>query len=345
MTGSKAEKQEKMLSAITRMHRTIGENLALERFALTVLEELITIVNCSGCAILLIEEERISILAEKNFSKKYGEKDLGIYTPMTKYIEDTKQSMHTGEITQSPVADCVPAGSSINSVICMPIMVDEEVRGLIHLDSTEKNAFDSGDLRFVELIAKGISIALERLFLHSQVEVLSTADDLTGCLKRSKLNEDLDAEVARAKRYERPLSLLMIDIDWFKNYNKVHGNPKGDELLKKIAGIFTRSVRDTDKVYRYGEADFSVLLPETTKENALVVARRLQGLIEHEQFEGEKESQPNKKITVSVGVASFPWDGNNKDQLLKSADAALSQAKKSGRNCVYDLIGASSSSS
>lgn len=345
MSDRSTEKRLRILSAITRVHHSIGAETELEDFSRTVVEELVTIVNCTGCAILMIEESKVRILAERAFSKTHREMTFKTYMPAIKHVANTKTSIYTNDIANHPAADYVPAGRQMNSIICTPVVVKGEVKGIIHLDSPHTDAFDEEDLHFVELLAEGISIAIERHFLHSQVEALSIRDDLTKCFNRKKLEEDLDAEIARAKRYERPLSLLMVDVDWFKKYNDFHGNSKGDELLKKLVEMFIDKVRTIDKVYRYSGEEFVILLPETERENALLVASRLQKMVEQEQFEGEAESQPNKKVTVSIGVVNYPWDGNDKEEILKSANAALDRAKQSGRNCVFDLVGANSSTS
>ena len=171
-------------------------------------------------------------------------------------------------------------------------------------------------------------------------ETLSIKDGLTGCFNRRKLRSDMKTELARASRYENPISLLMIDIDWFKKYNDIHGHAKGDELLTKMANIFMDNARVVDRVYRYGGEEFIILLPETDKVQALSSAKRLQALVEKTPFEGEKESQPNEKVTVSIGVVSFPWDATFQDELLKIAHSALQKAKQAGKNriCYFDNI-------
>jgi diguanylate cyclase (GGDEF)-like protein len=161
---------------------------------------------------------------------------------------------------------------------------------------------------------------------------LGTRDGLTGAFNRRKFDEDLEAEIARSVRYSNPLSLVMVDIDYFKAYNDVHGHPMGDSLLKRLVTVLSSNLRPFDKVYRYGGEEFAVLLPETGKEKALLATQRLMDVIRQEQFEGEKESQPNAKLTVSMGLAGFPEDGNTKDLLLKRADMALYQAKSDGRD-------------
>lgn len=334
MADNKTEKQLRILAAVTKIHRSVGANLELEKIGRILVEELVQIVGCTGCAILLIEGSKVKILAERGFSTMLGEEEFSSDMPAIKYIADAKQSIHTGDIVNSPAASCIPAGCSMNSLICTPIVVKDQVEGIVHLDSPDRNAFDEEDLHFVELLTTEISVAIERSLLYSQVKSLSIRDGLTGCFNRRKFDEDIEVETARAVRYQRTLSLFMIDIDWFKKYNDSHGHSKGDTLLKKIAGIFTNEVRVVDSVYRYGGEEFVVLLPETDTEKALPVARRLREIVEQEQFEGEEQSQPNKKVTISIGVASFRSDADGKDELLKSADSALYRAKESGRNRV-----------
>jgi diguanylate cyclase (GGDEF)-like protein len=332
MVSKNKESQFKILSAIAKIHSSIGANAELEEISRLVVEELTRIVKCAGCAVLLIEGDKIRILARRGSSKMLGEEDVGVVTPAMKHVADSKECLHTGDIAKGPAVGRVPEGSSAKSLIYAPVIINDQVRGLIDLDSPDKDAFGEEDCHFVQLMAKGMAIALERFYLHSQVQILTIRDSVTGCFNRNKLDEDLEDEVARSRRYHRPLSFLMIAVDFFEKYTDVHGKPKGDELLKEMAAIFTRSVRNIDKVYRYGLDEFVILLPETTEENALLVARRLKNTIEQEPFEGEQESQPEKKITLSMGVASYPWDGEGKDELLKSASSALRRAQKSRRS-------------
>jgi diguanylate cyclase (GGDEF)-like protein len=342
-----ADKKTKILSAIRKIHQSVGVNLELNEVARILVDELVTIVDCSRCAILRIEGAQVKALAQKGFSKMLDKRRFSAGVPVIHNILNTKQCICTGDVDGSIATGSIPADCSIKSLICSPVMVNEEVKAIIHIDSPDKDAFDAEDLQFVELLAREVSVAVERSILQSQVKALSITDSLTGCFNRRKLEEDIEDEVARAKRYEKPLSLFMIDVDWLKKYNDVHGHSLGDLLLKKIAEALRRNVRNIDKVYRYGGEEFIVLLPETGKWKALTVARRLHKIIEEQEFAGEKESQPNRRVTVSIGVASYPWDGNYRDELLKSADSALYRAKQSGRNriCVFDTAWVNSSSS
>ena len=162
---------------------------------------------------------------------------------------------------------------------------------------------------------------------------LAVRDGLTGLFNLRHFRHILNEELSRAERYSRQLCLVMIDVDNFKNYNDTHGHPAGDEVLKTLAGILNKRLRDVDRSARYGGEEFLVLLPETDLEKGRTVAEDLRVQMEEYPFRG-RESQPFGKVTISLGVAAFPQDGPDADTLIKVADDALYRAKNSGRNRV-----------
>ena len=135
-----------------------------------------------------------------------------------------------------------------------------------------------------------------------------------------------------ANRYNRPLSLIMVDIDHFKSFNDTHGHPQGDAVLIEVSNILRELSRASDVVARYGGEEFALVLPETSKQKAITFADRLCVFIDQHKFSGE-EALPSKNLTVSLGVASFSFPGT-KEALIKEADGALYQAKHDGRNQV-----------
>lgn len=332
------EKEVSRLSAIVRIHHSIGATLDVVEVARIVVRELTNIMESDACAIMLIEKTEVKILAERGFSKTFGKMKFHKDTPAINHIVTTKQSIFSGDVSHSPAASCIPYGCFMNSLLCAPILVNGEVRGIIHLDSMKKEAFSKEDLEFTELMAEEIAVAIERSLLYSQVVDVSIRDGLTGCYNRRKFDLDIVAEIASAKQTKKPLSLLIADIDRFKNYNDFNGHPKGDELLKRLVELLKVNVRSADRVYRYGGEEFAILLPDTGKVKAVYAAKRLRELIESEPFEGEEASQPGKKVTISIGVATFPVDVKEWRELVKSADSALYQAKGTGRNkaCAFN---------
>lgn len=213
-------------------------------------------------------------------------------------------------------------------------MANNEVRGIVHLDAKEKNIFSDEDCQFAELLAREISLIMTRSFDYSRIKELTERDHLTGSYNRRKLDQDFRVAESCFDRYHRPFLLLAIDIDRFKAYNDFHDHPMGDAVFIKISDIITLAIRLCDKLYRYGGEEFVVMLPETGKEGALVVAERIQRLIKEERFEGAEMSQEGKKLTVSIGVATLPDDAAITEALLEVADSSLYKAKESGRNRV-----------
>jgi len=326
------------LTAIARVHLRIGTIFELKKISRIYLRELIGMVGCDGCAIIRIDKHKVTILAERGLGETFRDMVLSADQPPLKYVVDTKQAIFTGDVLSSPDASYVPHGRSVKSLICTPIIVNNHVGGIIYLDSVKKNAFSEEDMEFTELLADEISIALEQSLAYSYFRNIFTTDGVTGCLNRRKFDADIVAEIASAKEYEEQLSLLLVDIDWFRKYNDFHGHEKGDALLRKVVDILTSHTRPYEKIYRYGAEEFAILMPDTGKEKASSAARRLQKTIEQAQFEGEKESQPNGTITVSIGVAIFPSDADHRDKLIDAANSALYRAKESGRNqvCVFN---------
>jgi len=318
--------------AITRTHVRIDRIIELDKISRIYLRELIDMVGCDICAIILIEADTAKILAERGFSKMFGKPEFNTDIPFIKYILDTKQITFTGDIGNSPAADYIPQGCPVNSLICTPIMVNDDVRGLIYLDSSKKNAFDKEDMEFTELLSKEISIAFGESFQYSQVQHIFGRDELTGCFNRRQFDAGIVSETAQAKKHKEQLSLLLIHIDWFSKYNEFHGHSKGDTLLKKVADVLSSKIRAYHKIYRYGGTEFAILIANSDKDEILPIAERLQQTIEQEKFEGEGKSQPNGIITISIGVATFPSDADDSGNLTEAAYLALDRAKDSGGN-------------
>jgi len=169
--------------------------------------------------------------------------------------------------------------------------------------------------------------------MKEEALILSYTDDLTGMYNHRFFIHQLTMEVDRQKRYPSPLALIMIDIDFFKNYNDTNGHLAGDQVLKAISLIIQQAVRQTDIVARYGGEEFCAILINTNRESAIVIAERVRRNVAETNFPNEKV-QPNGDLTVSVGVASFYSKISTVTDLIREADNALYRAKRAGRNKV-----------
>jgi diguanylate cyclase (GGDEF)-like protein len=162
---------------------------------------------------------------------------------------------------------------------------------------------------------------------NEELEKLSLTDGLTGLANRRFLVQQLNEEALRFRRTKKEFSVLMADVDHFKQYNDTFGHPAGDEVLKKVARILQTAAREVDCVARYGGEEFCVMLPETSTTGAAILAERICERVAAAEF-------PGQKITVSIGVASLPANGHTPDAVIAAADEALYQAKHEGRNRV-----------
>ncbi len=334
----KLSKSEKRNRLIVKIMHNIGAIHNLEEVYQIIVGELMQEINCSGYAILSLQENgSFKIAARQGLMAKFKETVFPPDTPAISSIKKNRKSIYINTVDDKEVQllkGCIPAGSNIQSLICVPVLIHDKVRSIIHLDSTEKNAFSDEDIQFVEFLAEIISFTIERIDLYHQIEEISIRDALTGCFNRRKFDMNIVDEIKRARRYHRDLSLLMIDIDWFKKYNDYHGHTSGDNSLRQLIRLINKESRETDRLYRYGGEEFIMIMPETGKLEALALANRLRGAVEREEFKGEELSQPNTDLTISIGVSAFPDDGKGIKQLIDAADQALYTAKRKGRNRV-----------
>ena len=165
------------------------------------------------------------------------------------------------------------------------------------------------------------------------LQEMAVKDGLTSLYNHRYFQEALAQEFARSKRYAKQCSVIFIDVDNFKMYNDTHGHPEGDQLLRTLSGLMMTHLRNTDLAARYGGEEFVLLLPETGKESAIRIAEELRAKVEEQPFHG-RETQPLGRVTISVGVASYPEDGLDAPAVLAYADQLLYKAKHAGKNMV-----------
>jgi len=203
--------------------------------------------------------------------------------------------------------------------------------GLLCVGSSALNAFDQSSVQFCDFLAQAGAQGVSLLRARVELERLATTDALTGLSNRRVFFERLQGEVTRSRRYEQPLSLLLLDVDHFKKINDVHGHPAGDEALRAIAGSVGAFARETDLAARYGGEEFAVLLPSTTEAGARILAERVRTGIAALTVEWEKKPIP---LRVSIGVATLEPEPDHGERLVARADQALYAAKQTGRDKV-----------
>jgi len=221
-----------------------------------------------------------------------------------------------------------PTGTSC---IAVPLKSSGTVIGVLDLyGSALPTGFDDSDVATIRTFAAQATVAVDNVLLHEEAQRLSITDGMTGLWNYRYFTMTVTKEIERAARFDRPLALLMLDLDHFKDVNDSFGHQRGDAVLIELAGRIRAEARDVDTIARYGGEEIVVVLPETDETGARQAAERLCAAIRRKPF-GDP-GQPPIRLTVSVGVAVFPRHGSTASSLLACADAALYEAKHAGRD-------------
>jgi diguanylate cyclase (GGDEF)-like protein len=226
---------------------------------------------------------------------------------------------------------------NLKDFVTVPLKTRNRTLGAIAVDNIfSETPITKDHIRILNMFADHAALAIENSRLYGETVHLSRTDWLTGLWNTRYFNNVLDSALKDAKDEETCLSLLMIDIDNFKKYNDTLGHQKGDEAIKRVAHLLDSSSRRSDFVCRYGGEEFCVIMAGIDKNDAKMIAERLRKRVE--DFFKEDDSTPEElKLTVSLGLATFPYDGSDKKDLIQNADLALYHAKQNGKNmaCQY----------
>lgn len=220
-----------------------------------------------------------------------------------------------------------------------PLIKNNRVEGIVALGQKWNNKkYEAYDIEMLSMMTNFASVAILNAQLYQEMEKISITDDLTGLYNFRYFRKQLTREFNRADRFDHSLSLIIIDIDHFKNYNDSLGHPAGNVALRQISDLIKNAVRRIDIVSRYGGEEFCVILPEVDMGGTKIFGERIRNIVATNPFPGDR-MQPGGKVTISLGAASFPKHADMENELIKRADSALYRAKHQGRNrlCVYSM--------
>lgn len=229
--------------------------------------------------------------------------------------------------------ECYPftIGRNIKSLICVPFLAKGNPLGVVLIEHSFKDAFNSENVRLLEIICQQVSIAIENARLYQQMHDLATMDGLTGAYNRLYFQDKILEEFNRAKEEEYELSLIIFDIDHFKKFNDTYGHLFGDKVLKSISAYIQRTLRKEDIFARFGGEEFVILMPHTSLQQAVEKAEEIRKGIASLTI---TDRVVEASVNISLGVSSIPHTANNPNELVRTADDALYEAKESGRNNV-----------
>lgn len=330
------------LSTFNEIGKALTSSLDLKEILNIVMEKIRVLIRPKNWSLLLIDEDtgdlRFEVVVGEGAEKikgvrlKLGEGIAGWVAKEMKPIlvkDVTKDKRFYKKIDKI-------TNFKTHSIVCVPLIARDKCHGVIELiNKVEDESFGEEDLLMLTTLADYTAIAIENAKFFTKVQELTITDDLTGLYNSRFLHTRLEHEVARAKRFKYELSMVFIDLDYFKEVNDLYGHLLGSKLLREVAQLVLRQIRNIDMACRYGGDEFIILMPETTKQNALLVAEKLRKKIKSTTF--LKDEGIDCRLTGSFGVASFPEDAKNKNDLIHMADKAMYKIKSDKRNGVAGI--------
>lgn len=329
-------RETEVLRILLELSKEISSQTPMQKVVKKMTTSLRKVLGADECSVMILEESQKELAFSEssglskweigNIRFKMGEGIAGWVARHKKpvLIEDAASDPRFIQVDQQK--------RRIYSMICVPLVTKRTLIGTVSMTTrTEGHIFTAEELEVAVLLSAHISLALENNRLYE----ISVSDGLTNLYNRRYLEQRLSKELAYSRRFHKPLTVLLADIDFFKRLNDTYGHQAGDHALKAVSDIFAASLREYDVVARYGGEEFAILLPSTPRQRGASIAERIRSNIA-----GNDIRFRNQKIhvTSSIGVASYPEDSDTPEALVHQADIALYAAKSRGRNQVvlYD---------
>jgi diguanylate cyclase (GGDEF)-like protein len=313
--------------AVNRIATAIRNSLELESVLLTAANEVGRALNVKYCAVRVEEA-----LAGKEMTKCYFRSDVVLDNAAKGELGGDLDAI-CARLSSPPKTDVVDGDSVETKPVfaraAVPLIYNGSLVGLLLVHSDDgSRVWADNELLLLHTVADQLAVAVNQAHLFAQMQQQALTDSLTGCYNRRAFELQLERDLHLATRMRQPLSLIMLDIDNFKNINDRAGHRTGDVALQMLADTLRAELRNVDTAARFGGDEFVVILPQANIEGALIVAERLRSRIEQTEVPGFG------RMTASLGMVTFPAHASTPDALLAAADLALYGAKHSGRNRV-----------
>lgn len=335
-----AEREQRILAdTLSETIIAINSTLDMDEVLGLILENLSRVVPHEAANIALLDEHGILHIRGARGYHKHGVEEIiaSARLPLNHYpnwrkVAEMRKPLITSDTHNSPEWIRVPEWEWVRSAVTVPIISKSVLIGLINLDSADPRFFQPEHLGRLQTFADYAAVAIEKAHLFEKTQQLAITDELTGLYNRRHVLQLAQNEFERARRYHRPLSAIMLDIDLFKHINDTFGHPVGDRVLRALAVCCRANLRTVDIIGRYGGEEFLILMSETDHPKALEAAERIRRQVEEIRM---NTSRGPVSVTISLGVGTLNSDSSmTLDQLIIKADDALYVAKAAGRNRV-----------
>lgn len=318
------------LSIISDASAIIISSLDIQRMLNKLVEELQKLVDINWATITRIEGDNIRCLAQSGdtASPHEAEDRMPVKDTAYEWIATQRTALVEPDLLQESrfANDKHYIKQGIRSIAYFPLQRGKKLTGCITLASRKPNSSNPRFVGILERLTPLIAAQIENAYLYNEAVEMARVDELTELHNRRALNEMIMNEIKRCSRYGGVFSLIILDIDTLKPVNDAYGHLAGDEYIRQVGSIIQKAVRSTDRAFRHGGDEFSILLPQTAIDDATNVAERVR------QQVASVTSKTGTPITCSLGVASWPISGPGVTDLINAADTALYQAKRHGRN-------------
>ncbi|GMU51404.1 MAG: hypothetical protein AMXMBFR33_05500 [Candidatus Xenobia bacterium] len=326
------QREAEVLRALLDVSRIIASNYPMPDVIKRITTKLRGILKADECSIMILDESQQHLAFVESSGLTRWELDnirFRVGEGVAGWVARHKKPVVIPRLSEDPRFMPVKEQKRpMISMICVPLIIKQRLIGVVTLTTRhEDHIFSQEDLELTVLLSAHVSLMLENNRLYE----ISVLDGLTNLYNRRYMEQRLDKELSYARRFHHPLSFFMVDIDWFKKLNDTYGHQAGDAVLRIVSELFTKALREYDIVARYGGEEFAVILPSTPRSKAASIAERLRASVAEEDVSHQHQLIP---VSVSVGVATYPEDGQSSEALIAKADRALYRAKRSGRNRV-----------
>jgi diguanylate cyclase (GGDEF)-like protein len=335
---SYAKSRVQRYAALKDLTEDLNSTLKLEEIASLITKKAFEIIGRSDRAFLfLVDEERreLELFYRKQLNRAVSP-DIKKAEIFDNWVLKQRKSLIIEDLDDdfrfSGEAVRDQRDREFKSVIGVPLVSEKKVSGIIRMDSKTKGAYTQDDLRLLNIISGLAAVSIENAMLYQKTNFLAVTDSLTGLYVQRYFREALNAELKKAKAAGEKFSILMIDLDHFKECNDKYGHAAGDILLNKLAHIIKTHIEPGHISARYGGEEFAIILSGIDKKAAVIISEGIRQKVEASSFTLRRDQVG---ITVSIGVSSFPKDGSSAQEVLKKADENLYRAKEAGRNQVW----------